>query len=131
MCGHILVVDDSDTIRLAVSSALCGAGYKVTEASNGLEALEKLAIIADAGLSLSLILTDINMPAMDGITLIREIRKGSFKFVPILVLSSEAAESSMKRAISAGASGWLQKPFLPEQVFGAIRKLVWSGDRTD
>jgi len=126
MKKHILVVDDSSTIRASVCACLRNAGYKITEAVNGKDALEKLRLLQERNQALSLILTDLNMPEMDGITLVRKVREGVFKFVPILVLTTEAHESVIEAGISAGASGWLQKPFDPEQLLRSIKKLVWS-----
>lgn len=123
---HILVVDDSTTIRSSVASCLSNAGYKVTEAVNGRDALEKLERLLDAGEAVCLVLTDVNMPEMDGITLIRKLREGPFKFIPILVLTTETARSVVAEGRSAGASGWLQKPFQPEELLKAIGKLIWS-----
>lgn len=122
---HILFVDDSPTVRSSVSFCLRNAGYKVTEAVDGKNALEQLQAIKDKGESLSLIITDINMPQMDGIALISEVKETEFKFVPILVLTTEAQESVIKKGRAAGASGWLLKPFQPEQLLWAVKKVVW------
>jgi len=121
----ILFVDDSPTIRSSVSFCLRNAGYKVTEAMDGLDALEKLKSIKKEGQSLSLIITDINMPQMDGITFISKVKETEFKFVPILVLSTEGDESEIEKGRDAGAAGWLLKPFQPEQLLWAVKKVVW------
>jgi len=124
---HILLVDDSTTIRKSVASCLRKAEYKVTEAVNGRDALEKLELLRELGESVSLVLTDLNMPEMDGITLTRRLREGPCRFVPILVLTTETDRAIVEEGKSAGASGWLNKPFQPEELLSAIRKLVWLG----
>jgi two-component system chemotaxis response regulator CheY len=122
---HILFVDDSPTMRASVVFSLRNAGYQVTESVNGRDALEKLQIMESEGHMPALILTDVNMPEMDGITLIARIKAGIFKFVPILVLTTEGDQALIDKGRLAGASGWLLKPFQPEQLLWAIKKLVW------
>jgi len=122
---HILFVDDSPTIRSSVSFCLRNAGYRVTEAVDGKDGLEKVQSFKDKGDSLSLIITDVNMPQMDGITFISEVKETEFKFIPILVLTTEAEESMIKKGRDAGASGWLLKPFQPEELLWAVKKVVW------
>jgi two-component system, chemotaxis family, chemotaxis protein CheY len=123
---HILIVDDSPTLRSSVSFCLRNAGYRVTEASDGKDALQKLQSIEDKGQSLALIITDINMPEMDGITLISKIKETGLKFLPILVLTTEAEESMIEKGRAAGTSGWLLKPFQPEQLLWAVKKVIWT-----
>lgn len=125
MKKHLLFVDDSPTMRSTVAFCLRNAGYKVTEAMDGLDALKKLKSIKKEGQSLSLIITDINMPQMDGITFISKVKKTEFKFVPILVLTTAGQASVIERGRSAGAAGWLLKPFQPEQLLWAVKKVVW------
>lgn len=122
---HILFVDDSPTVRSSVSFCLRNAGYRVTEAVDGEDGLEKVQSMKEKGESLSLIITDINMPQMDGITFISQVKETEFKFVPILVLTTEAGESVIKKGRDAGASGWLLKPFQAEQLLWAVKKVVW------
>jgi len=122
---HILLVDDSPTIRMSASLYLRNAGFRVTEATDGRDALQKLHAIKENSDGLCLILTDINMPEMDGIELICKVKRGYFKFVPILVLTTESEESMIQKGKEAGASGWLLKPFNPEQLLLAIKRLVW------
>ncbi|HUV49949.1 MAG TPA: response regulator [Anaerolineae bacterium] len=124
----ILVVDDSPTVRSSVSFCLSNAGYKVTEAENGKDALEKLANMKEEGQIPSLIVTDVNMPQMDGIAFIEEVKKGDFRFLPILVFTTESEESMIEKGRAAGAAGWLAKPFRPEKFLWAIKKLVWTTD---
>lgn len=122
---HILFVDDSPTMRSSVSFCLSNAGYRVTEAIDGKDALKKLQKMMDEGESLSLIITDINMPNMDGIRFISKVKQTKFKFAPILVLTTESAESLIEKGRAAGASGWVLKPFQSEQLLWAVRKVVW------
>jgi two-component system chemotaxis response regulator CheY len=124
---HILLVDDSPTMRSSVSFCLRNAGYRVTEASDGKDALQKLrSIIEDKAQSLALIITDINMSEMDGITFISKVKETGLKFLPILVLTTEAGESMIEKGRAAGISGWLLKPFQPEQLLWAVKKVVWT-----
>ena len=122
---HILFVEDSPTMRSTVTFCLRNAGYRVTEAENGINALQELQAMKDKGESLALIITDINMPKMDGITFMSEVKGTDFKFVPIIVMTTESDESVIKKGRDAGASGWLLKPFQPEQLLWAIKKVVW------
>lgn len=121
----ILFVDDSPTMRSSVTFCLRNAGYRVTEAEDGLDALDKLKSIKNKDQPLALIITDINMPRMDGITFIRKVKETELKFIPILVLSTESEESVIEEGRVAGASGWLLKPFQPEQLLWAVKKVVW------
>ena len=124
MDRHILVVDDSPTLRTSLTFCLENAGYQITQAENGQEGLESLKRLMAEGKSLSLIITDINMPIMDGIRFIQEVKATSFRFVPILVLSTETDRSLKDRAKEAGAAGWLLKPFRPEQLLWVIKKFI-------
>ena len=121
----ILFVDDSPTMRSSVTFCLRNAGYRVAEAEDGLDALDKLQSIKDKDQPLALIITDINMPRMDGITFIKKVKETELKFIPILVLSTESEESVIEEGRAAGASGWLLKPFQPEQLLWAVKKVVW------
>ncbi len=97
----------------------------MTEAVDGEDGVEKVQSMEEKGESLSLIITDINMPKMDGVGFISKVKETEFKFVPILVLTTVAEESVIKKGRDAGASGWLMKPFQPEQLLWAIKKVVW------
>jgi two-component system chemotaxis response regulator CheY len=121
----ILFVDDSPTMRSSVSFCLQNAGYRVAEAEDGQDGLDKLESMQKKGESVSLIITDINMPQMDGITFILKVKESEFRFVPIIVLTTEAEKSVIEKGRAAGASGWLLKPFQPEQLLWAIKKVVW------
>ncbi|MCW1427773.1 response regulator [Novosphingobium sp. JCM 18896] len=120
MSASILAVDDSASLRMAIKIALTGAGYKVTEASDGQDGLAK------AGAErFDLILTDLNMPNMDGLSMIREIRKGSVQTgVPILFLTTESDDGVKAEAKAAGATGWLVKPFVPDQLLRVVSKVL-------
>ena len=116
----ILAVDDSASMRQMVSFTLKGAGYEVIEAVDGEDALSKAKLKKS-----DLILADVNMPKMDGITLIRELRKlPQYKFTPMLMLTTEAGIEKKNEGKSAGATGWLVKPFDPDKLLATIRKVV-------
>ena len=119
--GHcILTVDDSSTMRQMISFTLKGAGFDVIEAGDGVEALE-----VAQGKKLSLIITDVNMPRMDGITLVARLRAlPQFKFTPILVLTTESDASMKQKGKEAGATGWIVKPFSPEKLLDVVNKVI-------
>jgi two-component system, chemotaxis family, chemotaxis protein CheY len=118
--ASILAVDDSASMRQMVTFTLKGAGFDVVEATDGQAALE----IARSK-SVSLVLTDVNMPRMDGITLIRELRKlPAYKFTPLLMLTTESGNDKKSEGKAAGATGWLVKPFNPEQLIATIKKVL-------
>jgi two-component system chemotaxis response regulator CheY len=120
MTASILTVDDSASIRQAIRIALTGAGYAVSEAANGAEGLAK----AEAG-AFDLIITDLNMPVMDGLTMIRELRsRGKAVGVPIVFLSTESEDGAKQQAKAAGATGWMTKPFEAEQLIRIARKVL-------
>ena len=116
----ILVVDDSASIREMVSFTLKSAGYEVITASDGVEALDFAK-----NNEVKLVVTDINMPNMDGITLIQELRKlGTYQYVPILTLTTESGDEKKKQGKDAGATGWIVKPFDPDSLLKTIRKVM-------
>ena len=117
---NILVVDDSNSIRDMVSFTLKSAGYSTVEAKDGQDGLNK----AQTG-TFDLVISDVNMPNMDGIALCTELRKlSSFKFVPILMLTTESSGDMKQRGKAAGATGWLVKPFNPEKLLATIKRVV-------
>jgi two-component system chemotaxis response regulator CheY len=119
MSKTILAVDDSKTMRDMVSFTLKGAGYSVEEAVDGKDGLNKAG-----GKSYNLVITDVNMPNMDGITLVRELRKlPAYKSVPLLVLTTEADETKKAQGKEAGATGWIVKPFTPEKLIQVVQKV--------
>ncbi len=121
MSQTVLVVDDSVSMRQMVTFTLKGAGYEVVEAGDGKEAVAKL----NGGAKPNLVITDLNMPNMDGIELIKEIRSmAAHKFTPVLMLTTESADSKKKEGQSAGATGWIVKPFNPDQMIATIKKVL-------
>jgi len=120
MARLVLTVDDSPSIRLMMQLTLSGEGYDVKQTTDGIEALE-FARHHNA----DLVLTDINMPRMDGLTLIRELRMlPAYKIVPILVLTTESTQDRKKLGKEAGATGWLVKPFSPQQLMATIARVL-------
>lgn len=120
MTASILTVDDSASIRVTIKIALTGAGYSVAEAENGADGIAK----AKAA-HYDLIITDLNMPVMDGLTMIEELRKSpDHTGVPIIFLTTESDDGMKQRAKAAGATGWLTKPFDPEQLVKIARKVL-------
>jgi len=116
----ILAVDDSASMRQMVSFTLKKAGFDVTEAKDGQEALE----IAKSS-QFDVVISDVNMPVMDGITLVQNLRGlPQFKFTPILMLTTESGTDKKTEGKAAGATGWIVKPFNPEQLLAVIKKVV-------
>jgi len=120
MAKSIMIVDDSASLRQVVSIALKGAGYDVTEACDGKDALSKLK-----GQKLHLIISDVNMPNMDGISFVKAAKQlPEYKFTPIIMLTTEAGEGKKMEGQAAGAKAWVVKPFQPAQMLAAVSKLV-------
>ena len=118
--ASILAVDDSVSMRSLVTYTLQGAGYEVTAASDGLEALSLAK-----GKHVDLVLTDINMPKMDGITLIRALRAlPGYQSTPMLMLTTEMGTQKKQEGKAAGATGWIVKPFDPEQLLAVVKKVI-------
>ncbi len=118
--AKILAVDDSVSMRQMVTFTLKSAGHEVVEAADGQEALDK----ARSG-KVDLVVTDVNMPRMDGITLVKELRKlPDYRFTPILVLTTESAGDKKMAGKQAGATGWIVKPFSPEQFINTINRVL-------
>ena len=116
----ILAVDDSTSLRQMVSFTLKGAGYTVVEAKDGKEALG----IAKRQ-RFDLVLSDVNMPVMDGIELIKSLRTlPEYKFTPMLMLTTESGTDKKMQGKQAGATGWIVKPFNPDQLLNTIRKVI-------
>jgi len=116
----VMVVDDSASVRQVVGIALKGAGYEVVEASDGKDALGKLD-----GRKLHLIISDVNMPNMDGIAFLKAVKAhAGYKFTPVIMLTTENQESKMQEGKAAGAKAWIVKPFNPPQLLDAVSKLV-------
>jgi two-component system chemotaxis response regulator CheY len=120
MAKTVLAIDDSPSIRQMVSFTLKSSGYDVVEAVDGMDGLEKAK-----SRSVSLVLTDQNMPRMDGLTLIRSLRgMAQYKAVPILMLTTEASDAMKQQGRAAGATGWLVKPFDPQKLVEVVRKVI-------
>ena len=120
MAGTILIVDDSASMRQLVSFALKDAGYNVIAAVDGKDALSKVN-----GTKVDMVVTDLNMPNMNGIELIKQLRNGTTnKFTPVVMLTTESQDSKKQEGRAAGASGWIVKPFTPEKLLGVVNKFV-------
>lgn len=120
MAKTILAVDDSRSILQMVSFTLKGAGYNVIEASNGQEGL-----LAAKKQKVDLVISDLNMPVMDGITMIQQLRaQPAYKFTPMLMLTTEAGGAFKAKGKAAGATGWLVKPFDPQKLLGVVKKVL-------
>ncbi|MHC1744219.1 MAG: response regulator [Syntrophobacteraceae bacterium] len=120
MSKLIMTVDDSTSVRQMVGFTLREAGYEVVEAVDGKDALTKLN-----GSSVHMVLTDLNMPNMDGIQLIRSLRATpACKFIPIVMLTTESQAEKKQEGKAAGATGWIVKPFKPEQLLAVVKKVL-------
>ncbi|MGY3039497.1 two-component system chemotaxis response regulator CheY [Rhodanobacter sp. TND4EL1] len=118
--AKILAVDDSASMRGMVAFTLRGAGHEVTEAENG-----QLALDAARAGSFEMVLADVNMPVMDGIAMVRELRAmDAYKGVPILMLTTESHTERKMEGKAAGATGWLVKPFDPEQLLATVKRVL-------
>ncbi len=119
MSKTIMTVDDSASVRQMVAFTLKNAGFNVIEAQDGKDALGKLNGPVD------MIITDLNMPNMDGITLIKNVRAQSrYKFIPIIMLTTESQAGKKQEGKSAGATGWIVKPFKPDQLMAVVNKVL-------
>ncbi len=120
MSKTILVVDDSASMRQVVSIALKSASFEVFEAGSGEEALAFLD-----GRRVNLIISDVNMPGIDGITLVREVKKRpAYKFTPVMMLTTESQPEAIERGRQAGAKAWMIKPFKPDEMLNAISRII-------
>jgi len=116
----IMTVDDSATVRQMAGLVLRGAGYEVIEAIDGVDALSKLT-----GQELNLILTDLNMPNMDGLELTRRVRTlPNYKYVPVVLLTTESQPEKKQEGKAAGATAWIVKPFNPDQLLAVVKKVI-------
>jgi two-component system chemotaxis response regulator CheY len=120
MAKTILAVDDSASIRNMVAFTLKGAGYDVVEAVDGQDGLDKAK-----GKQVNLVLTDQNMPRMDGLTLVKNLRAlPQYKSAPILILTTESSDDMKAKGKAAGATGWLVKPFDPPKLLEVVKKVI-------
>lgn len=116
----ILTADDSASMRMMVSFTLKQAGYDVVEAVDGSDALSKMS-----GCNVDMLITDLNMPNVDGIELIQQVRSNAqYKFMPIIMLTTESADGKKQQGKAAGATGWITKPFQPEQLVAVVQKVL-------
>ncbi|MFH1148778.1 MAG: response regulator [Pseudomonadota bacterium] len=116
----IMTADDSASIRQMVSFTLRQAGYEIIEAVDGKDALDKLV-----GTRIDMLIADLNMPNLDGIGLLKEVRRSpTHKFVPVIMLTTESHEAKKNEGRAAGASGWIIKPFKPDQLLAVIKKVL-------
>lgn len=120
MSKTIMIVDDSASIRQVVNITLKGAGYDTVQAVDGQDALNKLD-----GRKLHLIICDVNMPNMDGISFVKALKQNpNYKFTPVIMLTTESQESKKAEGQAAGVRAWMVKPFKPEQMINAVSKLI-------
>ncbi len=119
MKGNILIVDDSTAIRKSMRFILEKEGYVVNEASNGADCISKIQP------ETNLIISDVNMPEMDGVEMLRKIRgSGQYRTIPVIILTTVSQEDMMKKGKDMGATAWLLKPFKPENLIGVINKVI-------
>jgi len=120
MAKCILIVDDSASVRQVVGISLRQAGYEVIEGVDGKDALTKLT-----GQKVHLIISDVNMPNMDGISMVKAVKEmPAYKFTPIVMLTTESQEEKKRQGQAAGAKAWVVKPFKPDQLLAVVQKLV-------
>ncbi len=120
MAKTILIVDDSSSVRSVVGIALRGAGYHVIEGRDGCDALAQLT-----GQKVHLIISDVNMPNMDGITFLKNVKAlPAYRFTPVIMLTTESQEAKKREGQLAGAKAWVVKPFQPPVLLSAVEKLV-------
>jgi two-component system chemotaxis response regulator CheY len=121
MAKTILIVDDSSSLRTVVKMALQRAGYEVVEAADGVQGLAAL----EAAGKVHLIVSDVNMPNMDGITFVTQVKQHPrHKFVPVVMLTTEGQDAKKEQGRAAGAKAWIVKPFNPPQLLDAVSKLI-------
>ncbi|MBN2714310.1 MAG: response regulator [Deltaproteobacteria bacterium] len=120
----VMIVDDSIVLRSSVRFTLESAGYEVAEADDGKTGLSRLQELLAKGDRPGMIISDVNMPQMDGITFVQEVKKGPGKFIPILMLTTESQPAMKEAGKNAGAAGWLVKPFKENQLLAVVKKFV-------
>ena len=121
MARTVLFVDDSPSMRSLVHATLKNAGFHVIEAENGQLALEA----ADRNSAIELVITDINMPVMDGITFVQQLRsRSNFRYTPVLLLTTESSGDQKKKAKAVGATGWVTKPFDPPRLVATVQRVL-------
>ena len=125
MAKYILTIDDSEVIKFSLETLLVQNGYETSHAYDGNDALKLIEELYQNGIQVALIICDVNMPNMDGITFIKELKKqDKFRFIPIMMLTTESQISMMQEAKKSGATGWIVKPFQPDNVLNFLRKFA-------
>ncbi len=126
MKKNILIVDDSPTLRASVNFVLTSGGYNVYQADNGESGLKKLEEIRSKGERVNLIVSDINMPKMNGLEFLQAVKdkKSLFKFIPVIVLTTEREDTLKQKGKQYGAAGWMTKPFKPDLLLAVIKKFI-------
>ncbi|MDM5177574.1 response regulator [Massilia sp. DJPM01] len=120
MAKTIMIVDDSSSVRQVIGITLRGAGYEVIEGCDGKDALTRLD-----GRKVHLIISDVNMPNMDGISFVKQVKLlPDYRFTPIIMLTTESAEEKKREGQAAGAKAWVVKPFKPDVLLNAVQKLI-------
>ncbi|NHZ91493.1 response regulator [Massilia sp. CCM 8733] len=120
MAKTIMIVDDSSSVRQVIGITLRGAGYEVIEGCDGKDALTRLD-----GRKVHLIISDVNMPNMDGISFVKQVKLlPNYRFTPVIMLTTESAEEKKREGQAAGAKAWVVKPFKPDVLLGAVQKLI-------
>jgi two-component system chemotaxis response regulator CheY len=120
MAKTIMIVDDSSSVRQVIGITLRGAGYEVIEGCDGKDALTRLD-----GRKVHLIISDVNMPNMDGISFVKQVKQlPSYRFTPVIMLTTESAEEKKREGQAAGAKAWVVKPFKPDVLLNAVQKLI-------
>jgi two-component system chemotaxis response regulator CheY len=120
MSKTVMVIDDSASLRQVVSIALKGAGYEVVEAADGVQALALLD-----GRKVHLVISDVNMPNMDGVTFVKSMKElPAYRFTPVIMLTTESQAAKKAEGQAAGAKAWVVKPFQPQTMLSAVAKLI-------
>jgi len=126
MKKKILIVDDSPTLRASVNFVLSGSGFNVLQAENGEDGLKKLEEVRESKQRINLIISDINMPKMNGIEFLKTLKdsKSSARFIPVIILTTEKEAALKQKGREYGAAGWMTKPFKPEILLSVVKKFI-------
>jgi two-component system, chemotaxis family, chemotaxis protein CheY len=126
MKKNILIVDDSPTLRASVNFVLTGGGYNVFQADNGETGLQMLDEIKKKGERVNMIVSDVNMPKMNGLEFLRAIKdkNSSYKYIPVIILTTEREDTLKQQGREYGAAGWMTKPFKPDLLLSVIKKFI-------
>ncbi|MCP5107978.1 MAG: response regulator [bacterium] len=126
MKKNILIVDDSPTLRASVNFVLVGSGFTVFQADNGVAGLKMLEEIREKKLRINLIISDINMPKMNGLEFLQAVKdpKSPARFIPVIILTTEREDTLKRKGRKYGAAGWMTKPFKPELLLSVVKKFI-------